>query len=177
MQHEMMSSPPHARDRVIAVLLLALMACGGEARYRADSAAAAAKAAGAAGESRAPDAPSGIAAKAATGKTWDVAMIGDARGFRFEPHAVSVKAGDAVRWTVASGPPHNVTFWQDSIPSGAVVQHGANMPSTTTALSGPLRMNPSDTYVVSFSGVPAGTYRYFCTPHLALGMKATIIVQ
>ena len=177
MQHAMTVTPTHGRVCVCAPLLLALMACGGEARYRADSAAAAEKAAGSTVEASAPQAPSGVAAKAATGKTWEVAMIGDATGFRFEPNALSVKAGDAVRWTVLSGPPHNVTFWQDSIPADAVAQLRANMPATTAALTGPLRMSPSDTYVVSFTGVPAGTYRYFCTPHLALGMKATITVQ
>ena len=177
MRHATPSLLIHVRSRVAAPLLLALMACGGEARYRADSASAAAKAAGSTVEARAPQAPSDVAAKAATGKTWEVAMIGDATGFRFEPSALSVKTGDAVRWTVISGPPHNVTFWQDSIPSGAGAQLGANMPATTAALTGPLRMSPSDTYLVSFTGVPAGTYRYFCTPHLALGMKATIAVQ
>jgi plastocyanin len=30
---------------------------------------------------------------------------------------------------------------------------------------------------MSFAGAPKGTYRYFCTPHLAMGMKATITVQ
>lgn len=173
----MMTSSTRSRDRVGTVLLLALLACGGEAKYRADSAAAAAKAASPAAETRAAEAPSGIPGKAATGKTWDIAMIGDATGFRFEPNGLTVRSGDAVRWTVVSGPPHNVTFWQDSIPAGAVAQLGANMPLTTATLAGPLRMSPSDTYVVSFAGVPAGTYRYFCAPHLALGMKAMITVQ
>ena len=104
-------------------------------------------------------------------------MIGDAKGYRFEPNALSIKAGDAVRWTIVSGPPHNVTFWQDSMPSVAIAQLGANMPETTGALTGPLRMNPRDTYTVSFAGVSAGTYGYYCTPHLALGMKAIITVQ
>ncbi|MGZ5043019.1 MAG: plastocyanin/azurin family copper-binding protein, partial [Usitatibacter sp.] len=28
-----------------------------------------------------------------------------------------------------------------------------------------------------FGGASKGTYHYFCTPHLALGMKGTITVQ
>ena len=50
-----------------------------------------------------PHVPSGVAAKAAIGKTWEDVMIGDATGFRFEPTALLVKAGDAVRWTVIQG--------------------------------------------------------------------------
>jgi plastocyanin len=30
---------------------------------------------------------------------------------------------------------------------------------------------------VSFANAPAGTYKYFCAPHLPLGMKAAIQVQ
>lgn len=163
-----------------AVALLALTACGGEARYRTDSATAAATAQGvpdASSVASAPGSTTGISAKSVTGKTWDVAMIVDAKGYRFEPNALSITAGDAVRWTVVSGPPHNVTFWSDSIPSGAAAQLGANMPEATAALTGPLRLNLRDTYLVSFAGVSAGTYRYYCAPHLALGMKAIITVQ
>ena len=28
-----------------------------------------------------------------------------------------------------------------------------------------------------FAGAPAGTYRYFCTPHIPFGMHATLTVQ
>lgn len=51
------------------------------------------------------------------------------------------------------------------------------MPRTTAQLTGPLLLNPSETYTVSFGSAPAGTYHYYGTPHLALGMKGTIIVQ
>ena len=104
-------------------------------------------------------------------------MIGDATGYRFEPTTLTIKAGDAVRWTVVSGPPHNVTFWPDSIPQGSNVQLQANMPNTMAPLTGPLDSTIGGTYTISFAGIPAGTYKYFCTPHLALGMKAQLTVQ
>ena len=104
-------------------------------------------------------------------------MLGDASGYRFDPASITIKRGDGVRWTVVSGPPHNVTFWPDSIPPSATSTLRGNMPQTTAPLTGPLLMNPSQTYLVSFGGLPAGTYHYYCTPHLALGMKGTIIVQ
>ncbi|HEY4219073.1 MAG TPA: plastocyanin/azurin family copper-binding protein [Gemmatimonadaceae bacterium] len=129
--------------------------------------------------------PSGAAASSAaaataqpvTGKIWDVKMLGDAQGYRFDPPTLTIKQGDGVRWTIVSGSPHNVTFWSDSIAAGAAPQLGANMSQTMAPLTGPLLMNSGQTYTVSFGGAPPGTYHYYCTPHLALGMKGSITVQ
>jgi plastocyanin len=114
---------------------------------------------------------------AITGKTVTVQMLGDAKGYRFEPASITIKAGDGVKWVNASGGPHNVTFWSDSVPSGAAAILGKNMPQTTSPMTGPLLLTPNQTYIVSFAGAPTGTYHYYCTPHLALGMKATVTVQ
>jgi plastocyanin len=70
-----------------------------------------------------------------------------------------------------------VTFWPDSIPARAQGALSANMPGTTAPLTGPLLLTPNQTYTVSFANVPGGTYKYYCTPHLALGMKGVIEVQ
>lgn len=165
----------------------ALAACGGEHQPVADTTVAtsttaapavtSAGASSAAAMTPATRAASGGTAQPATGKTWDVKMLGDAKGYRFEPATITIKRGDAVRWTVVSGPPHNVTFWPDSIPQGAGAQLQANMPNTMAQLTGPLDSNVGGTYTVSFAGLPAGTYKYYCTPHLAMGMKAQITVQ
>jgi plastocyanin len=104
-------------------------------------------------------------------------MLGDATGYRFSPTSLTIKRGDAVRWTMVSGGPHNVNFWPDSIPAGAQAALSTNMPGQIAPLSGPLLINPNQTYTISFANVPAGTYKYYCTPHLALGMKAAIQVQ
>lgn len=116
-------------------------------------------------------------AQAATGKTWDVKMIGDASGYKFDPANLTIKEGDAVKWTVVSGPPHNVSFYADSIPPGAQTQLNANMPNTMSPLTSQLFNTPNEAYTVSFKGVPKGTYKYFCTPHQALGMHAQLTVQ
>ena len=110
-------------------------------------------------------------------KTVDVQMLGDAKGFRFEPASVTIERGDKVRFTLVSGPPHNVVFWTDSIPKGAAAPLAKGMPNTVDKLTSPYYMKTGDAYVVSFDGVPPGTYRYYCTPHLALGMKGTIVVK
>jgi plastocyanin len=36
---------------------------------------------------------------------------------------------------------------------------------------------PNGTYTISFANVPAGSYPFFCTPHLAMGMTGTITVK
>jgi plastocyanin len=104
-------------------------------------------------------------------------MLGDAQGYRFDPATVTIRAGDTVRWTNVSGGPHDVSFWSDSIPAGAAGPLQSHMANTTSPLTGPLLSDPSATYTISFAGAPAGTYKYYCMPHLALGMRATVVVE
>jgi plastocyanin len=173
-----------------------LGACGGEKQPAADSSAAASAAtsnttpapaadttaaAPAAGAAAAPatGAPAAGAAAAApaTGKTVEVKMIGDATGYKFDPANVTVKQGDAVKFIMVSGGPHNVTF-QNVTDAAAKAQLDANMPGQKMGeLAGPMVMQPNEAYVVSFAKVPAGKYDYICTPHAAMNMKGTITVQ
>lgn len=113
----------------------------------------------------------------ATGTTHTVNMLVDAQGqYKFEPAQITVKAGDAVKWVMVSGGPHNVAF-QNVADAAAKQQLLANMPNQASELSSPMFMNPGEEYTVSFAGVPAGTYDYVCTPHLALGMTGKVTVQ
>ena len=121
--------------------------------------------------------PATDAPATATAKTVEVQMIGDATGYRFAPATVTIQRGDKVRFTLVSGPPHNVVFWSDSIPKGAAAVLAKGMPQTVDKLTSPFFLKTGDSYVVSFAGAPAGRYRYYCTPHLALGMTATIVVK
>ena len=59
----------------------------------------------------------------------------------------------------------------------AQAQLAANMPNPMSPLTSPLFNNPGESYTVSFAGVPKGTYKFFCTPHQALGMHGQITVQ
>jgi plastocyanin len=120
---------------------------------------------------------SGPAHRAPPGKTIEVQMLGDAKGYRFSPAKITIQRGDQVRFTLVSGPPHNVVFWSDSIPKGAAARLSKSMPNAVGPLTGPFFMNVGDKYVVSFAGLPAGTYRYYCAPHLALGMSGAIVVK
>ena len=170
--------------RGVIVGVAFLTACGGGTK-NADTTAAPggpgqpAPSAGASASAPAAGATPGgaAAAQAPTGKTWEVKMLGDATGYKFDPANLTIKEGDAVKWTVVSGPPHNVSFYSDSIPAGAQNQLQANMPNTMSPLTSPLFNNPGESYTVSFKGVAKGTYKYFCTPHQALGMHAQLTVQ
>ncbi len=119
------------------------------------------------------------AAAPATGKTVEVKMIGDEKGYRFEPASITVKAGDAIKFTNVTGGPHNVGFDPAKVPAPVQAQLGANMPGDHSMgpLESPLLLQPNEAYTISFAKIPAGTYDIHCTPHLALGMKGTVTVQ
>jgi plastocyanin len=111
------------------------------------------------------------------GATHEVKMIGDATGYRFEPAAITVKAGDAIKWTMVSGGPHNVDF-SATANAAAKSQIDANMSGTKMGpASSQMVMQPNETITVSFANVPAGTYEYICTPHAAMNMKGSVTVQ
>ena len=165
----------------LAVSALVLAACGGGEK-KADTAAVApapapAATADTAAKTAAPAAGGTAAAAPITGQTHEVKMIGDDKGYRFEPAAVTVKAGDGIKFIMVSGGPHNVAFDPATLPADVKTQLMANMPNQMAELSSPMLMNPNEAYTVSFAGVKPGTYDIHCTPHLAMGMKMKVTVQ
>ena len=113
----------------------------------------------------------------ATGQTHEVKMVGDEKGYRFEPANLTVKAGDAVKFTMVSGGPHNVAFQEAEIPAAGKAQLTANIPNAAAPLTSQMLLNPNEAVTVSFANVAPGAYNYHCTPHLAMGMKGVITVQ
>ena len=95
----------------------------------------------------------------------------------YVPSSLTIQSGTVVRFINQSGGPHNVTFYSDSIPPGAAAVLKAGMPNPMSDLTGPLLTTPHQSYDVSFTGAPAGTYKAYCLPHVALGMKITIVVR
>jgi plastocyanin len=159
-----------------------LGACGGEVKSATDSAAMNAAAtttvtpAASPGMSATP-AAGAMTAAPATGKTHEVKMIGDATGYKFVPENITVKSGDAIKYVMVSGGPHNVAF--PSVTDAAVkAQLDANMPGQKMGeASGPMIMQPNEAYTVSFAKIPAGAYEVVCVPHLAMNMKGVVTVQ
>lgn len=119
-----------------------------------------------------------VAMAPVTGTTKIVNMVGDAKGYRFEPANITVKQGDAIKFVVVSGGPHNVAFDPATIPADVRPQLDANMGTDKMGeLSSNMKMNPGESFTMSFGKIKLGQYPYHCVPHLALGMKGVITVQ
>jgi plastocyanin len=153
---------------MVVGLALLLAACGGEKKAANESTTAA------------PEQPAGAPAaapEAGGGTNHDVMMELDGSNYRFNPSELTIKAGDVVTFHNKSGGPHNVSFWADSIPAGGADKLKAAMPDQMAPLEGPLLTEQDGTYKISFAGAPTGDYKFYCLPHLALGMHGKITVQ
>lgn len=149
---------------MVAGLAVVLAACGGEKKTQDQPAAG--ESAGAAPAAAAP---------AATGKTHDVNMVLEGSKYLYVPDQLTIGPSDVVRYHNKSGGPHNVAFYEDSIPKDAAA--AITMPDPMAPLSSKLAVAPDEVLEVKFNNAPKGEYKYFCTPHLALGMKAKLTVQ
>ncbi|MCR4339118.1 MAG: plastocyanin/azurin family copper-binding protein [Gemmatimonadaceae bacterium] len=112
-----------------------------------------------------------------TGTTHEVRMVFENNEYKFVPANITVKAGDGIRWIMVSGAPHNVAFDPATIPANVKPQLSANMPNQISELSSPMLINLNETYTISFANIPAGSYNYHCTPHLAMNMRGVITVE
>ena len=149
---------------MVAGLALVLAACGGE--KKADNQAAA------------TDSATGTpaaAAPAATGQTHDADMVMEGTQPRFVPATLTVKSGDVIRFHNKSGGPHSVNFWADSIPANAA--SAIAITPSSQALDSDLITEPDGIVTVTLNNAPAGVYKFYCMPHLALGMKGELTVQ
>jgi plastocyanin len=130
--------------------------------------------------------PPGVQPAAATvqsesaGEVHEVQMLGSVEaGFRFDPENLTIRVGDTVRWVNGSGFPHNVAFYADSIPEGAMVVIETVMPTEGKLgpMNGRIVSEPNDAFEMVFLNFPSGTYRYFSVPQEAMGMIGTITVE
>jgi plastocyanin len=154
---------------MLAGLAFALAACGGGEQKTEDQQTTATP------DQGAPAA--GEAAPAGGGTTHDVNMVLEGSTYKYVPDQLTIKSGDVLRFHNVSGGPHNVSFWADSIPSGAADALKAGMPDQMAPLEGSLLTEVKATYSVNFANAPAGEYKFYCLPHLALGMKGKLTVQ
>jgi len=145
---------------LVAGLVVLAAACGGEKKA----------------EEQAPAVAQTAAAPATTGTTYDVRMEFDGKLYHFIPAELTIKTGDVINFHNVSGGPHNVSFWADSIPQGAAAVLTAAMPNQMQPLSGNMLVEQDAVYTVSFAGAPVGEYKYYCLPHLAMGMKGKLTV-
>jgi plastocyanin len=160
---------------MLAGLAFVLAACGGEQKTDDQQTTATPDQAAPAAGDAAPAA--GDAAPAAGGTTHDVNMVLEGSSYKYVPNELTIKSGDVVRFHNVSGGPHNVSFWADSIPGGAADVLKAGMPDQMAPLEGSLLTEVNAVYSVNFAKAPAGEYKFYCLPHLALGMKGKLTVQ
>jgi plastocyanin len=154
---------------MVAGLAIVLAACGGENKGAEQQAGSEQQAAPDQGGAPAATTPT------AAGATHDVNMVLEGSSYKYVPDQLTIKPNDLVRYHNKSGGPHNVAFWADSIPSGAA--SAIVVPEPMAPLSSKLVVAPDEVIEVKFNNAPAGEYKYYCTPHLALGMVAKLTVQ
>lgn len=157
----------------LAASAFALLACGGGENKAADSMVMDSPPA----VTPPPTTPATGAGAPITGTTHEVRMVGDEKGYRFEPAAITVKAGDGIKFLNVSGGPHNVAADPAKLPDDVEAQLSANMQNQMSPLNGPLLMNANEAYTISFAGIKPGTYELNCTPHLAMNMIIKVTVQ
>ena len=148
---------------MIAGLTILAIACGGSAES--------------AGDAADDKAPTTTPAEVGAATVHEIQMELVDGSYRYTPSTLAIKTGDTVRWINASGGPHNVAFYGDQVPEGADVVLNASMANRIANLAGELLIAPNAVYEVSFEGAPAGDYAYYCTPHEALGMNASLTVE
>jgi plastocyanin len=88
---------------------------------------------------------------------------------RFEPATLTVARGATVTWRNSSATMHTVT----DDPGKAANKADAALPSGAQPWDSG-NIDPGQTFQHTFD--TPGTYKYFCTPHEAAGMVATITV-
>lgn len=110
--------------------------------------------------------------------TVEMLLTDDGR-YVYRPDTLAIARGDAVRWMMVSGPPHNVSFYAERVPPGGERFLRAAMPreGRISPLGGRVMTEIGDSFDISFAGAPPGSYDYFCVPHEVIGMKGTILVK
>ena len=146
------------------------LGCGGEKKADTTQAPAA--------MTPAPESGAAAMSAAPAGPVVEVKMTGNGSNkAAFDPATLTIQAGSTVRFINATGGPHNIAFWPDSVPAGGADALKKGMPNPMTDLTGPFLTQPNQTYDVSFAGAPPGVYKGYCQPHATLGMKVAITVK
>jgi plastocyanin len=52
----------------------------------------------------------------------------------------------------------------------------AAMPNQMQPLAGSMLVEQDAVYTIAFAGAPAGVYKFYCLPHLAMGMHGVLTV-
>lgn len=94
-------------------------------------------------------------------------------GLAFSPDVVTITSGQTVTWVNTSAMPHTSTGDPEKNPLAALHPEYAQLPDGAEPWDSGILL-PGDSFSHTFT--VAGTYRYFCIPHLAAGMVGTVEV-
>lgn len=111
-----------------------------------------------------------LGATLAPSATDPAVVVGMTNTMTYTPDTIRVEVGETVRWENSSAVMHTVT----ADPEEAFKDESVTLPDgASTFDSG--NMDPGQTFEYTFE--TPGTYRYFCIPHEAVGMRGTVIVE
>jgi plastocyanin len=96
---------------------------------------------------------------------------------RFVPARISARPGDVLLFRVSSGAPHAIAFEGSNLSATARNLLQAALPNRGSDLEGPVLARNGVEYRVTVPRLPAGTYRFYSTPHRAYEMRGELIVN
>lgn len=109
---------------------------------------------------------------AASGLAWaePAAVVTMIDQLKFQPAKVTVNVGETVEWHNQSLLVHTVT----ADPEEANKPEHVHLPTAAETFNSG-KINPQEKFRYTFEA--PGTYRYFCIPHEATGMRGTVEVR
>ena len=107
----------------------------------------------------------------------EVNMVLDGTRYEFRPARLVARPGDLIRFVNVTGGPHNVAFWEDSLPPAVLqaLDEAMGGDKLGPGLS-PLLIEPGETYEIRIPSLPVGRYAFTCIPHMAMRMRGELIV-
>jgi plastocyanin len=95
----------------------------------------------------------------------------------FDPDELTIAPGDTVRWVNVGGIGHSVTAYEEEIPADATFFASGGLDSEAAARrSYPQQGDVAGGEEYSHTFDVEGDYEYFCIPHEAVGMVASVSV-
>jgi plastocyanin len=97
--------------------------------------------------------------------------------YRFEPNAVTARAGDVLVFTVESGGPYMVAFQPADFLGPAKALMVAAIPGGNTELRAPALSRKGESVRITLPSLPGGQYRFYSVTHVAYRMTGTLTVR